>query len=71
MRRKLVIGYILFVAGILMQEVSDITDIWIIGVFGGLLWPVGMVMVVNTSMSLKHEKQRNHSSHPPTEQNKN
>ena len=71
MQRRLAIGCILFVAGILLQVVSDITDIWMIGVFGGLLWPVGMVMGINASMSLKHEKQRNDLSHPSTDQDQN
>lgn len=68
MRRKLIIGSILFVSGILLQIISDITDIWIIGVLGGILWPVGSLMAVNASMFLSHKKQSNDSSRRSTEQ---
>ena len=59
MRRKLVLGLTLFIVGILLQVVSDIMDIWIIGVIGGVLWPVGMVIGVNASIA--HDKKRNKS----------
>lgn len=57
MRRKIIIGLILFVMGILLQIVSDVVDVWIIGVFGGILWPVGMVMGIQASISLDNKKQ--------------
>ena len=62
MRRKLIIAWILFVTGILLQVVSDIVDIWIIGVIGGILWPVGMVIGVKASIALDQKKQSNDPS---------
>ena len=58
MHRKLIIGWALFVAGILLQVVSDTFGIWIIGVIGGVLWPVGMVMGVNASISLDNKQSK-------------
>lgn len=55
MQWKLIIAWILFVIGILLQLISDIVDIWIIGVIGGILWPVGMVMGVNASIVLNQK----------------
>ena len=68
MRRKLIIGLILFAVGILLQVASDVFDIWIIGVFGGIVWPAGMVMGVNASIYLDNEKQNNNPSHLSAEQ---
>lgn len=56
MRRKLIIGWAMFIAGILLQVVSDRFDMWIIGVLGGILWPVGMIMGINASHGLDREK---------------
>lgn len=56
MRIKLIIGWVLFGVGIILQSVSYITDIWVIRFIGGILWPIGMVMVVNTSIALKNNK---------------
>ena len=56
MCRKLIIGLALFVAGILLDVVSDITDVWIIGVFAGVLWPVGMVIGINALIALKNKR---------------
>ena len=61
MRRKLVIGWILFLIGALLQVVSDIADMWIIGVFGGIIWPVGIIIGINASKSLDHKKQEHDS----------
>ena len=68
MRRKLIIGLILFAVGILLQVASDVFDIWIIGVLGGIVWPAGMVMGVNASIYLDNEKQNNNPSHLSAEQ---
>ena len=62
MRWKLIIAWILFVIGILLQLISDIVDIWVIGVIGGILWPIGTVMGVNASIALEQKKQRNDAS---------
>ena len=67
MRRKLIIGAILFIAGVLLDVVSDITEIWLIGCVAGILWPVGMVMGINALISLKHKKQDSDQSIPVNE----
>lgn len=69
MRRKLTIGVILFVGGMILQEVSYMADIWIIRVLGGILWPVGMAMGINASMYPKPKKQCNNSSHQSKDDN--
>lgn len=66
MQGKLIVGWILFVAGILLQVASDTFDLWIIGVFGGVLWPVGMVMGINASICIDRKKKNKGSSHKPT-----
>lgn len=53
MRKKLTIGLLMLVIGMLLQEVSYITDIWIIRVIGGILLPIGMVKSINALISLK------------------
>ena len=63
MRKKLIIGLILFVAGILLEMVSEITDIWLMRFIGGILLPVGMVMGINASFALQQEKQEDGASH--------
>ena len=65
MRRTLTIGLLMFLTGILLEEVSYIAEIWIIRVLGSILWPVGMVMGINALISLKHEN--NDSHHQLTE----
>ena len=67
MRRKLIIGVSLFVVGILLQIVSDIADTWIIDALGGILWPAGSLIVVNTSICHKQTKQGNDSYVQSTE----
>ena len=57
MRRKRILGWTLLIAGILLQVVSDIMDIWLVGVIGGILWPVGMVIGVNAAKV--HDKKQN------------
>ena len=47
MRRKLILGLTLFIGGFLLTEVSHIMDIWIGGVIGRALWPIGMVISIN------------------------
>ena len=61
MRRKLIIGWILFLVGVLLQVVSDTANIWIIGVFGSIIWPVGVVIGVRASISLDRNKQEKDS----------
>ena len=56
MQRKLIIGLVMFVAGILLDVASDIADIWILGVVASVLWPIGMVMGINALIALKHKK---------------
>lgn len=56
MRRKLTLGWIMFIAGIILDVISDISDIWMIGVLAGVLWPIGMVIGVNALIYLKQEK---------------
>ena len=71
MQRKLTIGLIVFATGILLEVVSDITDVWIIGVLGGILWPVGMVMGINALIVLKHNKKSKDSPCQPIEKENN
>ena len=70
MQKKLIMGLALFTAGILLQVISDRVDIWIIGVLGGILWPVGLVMSVNVLNAHNQKKRRNDSSYDSTEQDK-
>ena len=65
--KKLATGWVLFLAGILLEVVSDIADIWIIGVLAGILWPVGMVMGINALLLLKHKKQMTQDTGDGTE----
>lgn len=67
MRRKIIVGCILFVVGILLQEVSGIIDIWIIGVFGGILWPIGMIIGINSLIFQKRKRQSSNPSNQSTE----
>ncbi len=67
MRGRLTIGWIMFVAGILLDVVSEIANIWAIGVLAGVLWPVGMVIGINASISLKDAKQSYDHFGPLTE----
>ena len=46
MRRKLILGLTLFILGCLLQDVSDIMDIWIFDVIGLILRIVGIVIVL-------------------------
>ena len=52
------IGWILFVGGLLIQELSYMVDIRSIHVLGGILWPVGMTMCIY-SMIRNNQKKRN------------
>lgn len=56
MRKKLIIGLILLIVGVLLQNISKNTDIWIIGVMGGIIWPIGLVMSANASIA--HDKKK-------------
>ena len=69
MRRKLILGWIIFVVGILLDVVSDIADIWLIGVVAGIIWPIGMVLGVNASISLNRKKQSNDLFQQSTDNN--
>ena len=66
MRRKLIIGWILFFIGALLKVVSDTTNVWIIGVLGGIIWPVGLVIGVNASIALDCKKQQEKNSDADT-----
>lgn len=67
MRKKLVIGLIVMVAGMILQELSYIADIWILRVLGGIVWPVGMWISINALISLEQKKKSNDSSNKSTE----
>ena len=56
MQNKVIVGLILFVAGILLDVVHEIADIWILGVFAFILVPVGMVIGTNALTSLRNNK---------------
>ena len=58
MRRKLTIGLIMFILGIVLDVISDIANIWIIGVLAGVLWPVGMVIGINALILIKRNKRK-------------
>lgn len=62
MRKKYIIGWILFVAGVLLQAVAHVVDILIIHIIGGTLWSSGVVMGVNAAIALGRKKK---SSDPP------
>ena len=64
MRKKLILGSAIFIAGILLYEVSFLVDVWIMRFLGGILWPIGMVMGSNATASLYRKK---HSSDSPKE----
>ena len=66
MRIKLALGIIFFVAGILLGVVSEIADLWILGFFAGILWPIGMILGTNALLFLKHEKQKELDKEPNT-----
>ena len=50
------ISWILFVSGILLQELSYMVEIWIIRVLGGVLWPIGMVMIIYAMIANDQKK---------------
>lgn len=56
MRKKYIIGWILFVAGVLLQVVAHMVDILIIHIIGGTLWSSGVVMGVNAAIALDRKK---------------
>ena len=68
MNRKLIIGLLLFLSGILLQEVSYAADIWIIRLVGGIIWPIGSVLAVNAAVQSKQNKQ---SEDSPRKKNNN
>ena len=47
MRIKLVIGLVLFILGMILQEASYVVDIWMLRVIGGIVWPIGLVLFTN------------------------
>ena len=55
MRKRVTIGLILFIVGILLEEVSEIADIWIIGIFATTLASVGLVVGVNALLRMTGE----------------
>lgn len=56
MKRKIIIGVILFVLGIVLDIVSEMTDIWFIRAPAYILWPVGMVIGINALIAQKNSK---------------
>ena len=50
------LSWILFVIGILLQELSYMAEIWIIRVLGGVLWPIGMVMIIYAMIANDQKK---------------
>ena len=66
MQKKLIIGLIMFVAGVLINEImhisaiSDIADLWILRIIvktiGWILWIIGLQMSINAMISLKKNK---------------
>lgn len=51
-------GSILFVAGTILEEISYVTDIWMLRVIGSILFPVGMVIAINASLALGQKKRK-------------
>jgi len=66
MRKKVIIGLIMFVAGILINEITyisailDITDIWVLRIIvrtiAYIIGVAGMTMGINAMISLKQKK---------------
>ena len=54
MKTKIIVGLILFVVGIMLDIVSEVTDIWLIRVPAYILWPVGMVIGINALLARKN-----------------
>ena len=71
MRKKLIIGLILFAVGILLDVVYDVTGIFVIRLLAGTLWPLGMVIGTNAFIGLKKKEKRNDSSEPSVENDNN
>ena len=55
MRKKLTVGWIIFAVGILLDVVSDVLNIWPIGILAGILWLIGMVIGINALVFLKQK----------------
>jgi len=70
MRRKVLIGLALFVAGILLDIVHETTDIWILGMVAYILWPIGMTMGINALILLKNKGKRIDTPHSSTKNRK-
>lgn len=70
MRVRLIIGVVMFVVGMMLQEVSYISDIWMLRILGGIVWPIGLVVFTRASLSLKEKKQNSGLSHPSEENDK-
>lgn len=62
MRKKAIMGWILFLLGVSLQVISDVTDIWIIGFVGGIIWPIGTLIGVKASTAIVAKKQSKESS---------
>lgn len=54
------IGWMLFVGGLLMQELSYMVDIRLLHVLGGVLWPIGITLCIK-SMIRHNQKNRNNN----------
>ena len=61
MRRKLIAGWILLIAGFLLLEASYMVDVWLVGVLGRSLWPIGAIIVLKASRVLERNKQEKDS----------
>ena len=62
MRKKRTIGIIMFLAGILLKELSYIIDIWIIhfliSVLASIIGLIGLVMATKAMVHLDDEKKK-------------
>lgn len=62
MRKKLVIGIIMVLAGILLNELSGIVDIWLIRILirisSTIIWMVGLVMGTRAIDYLHNQKKK-------------
>ncbi len=62
MQKKLIIGIIMFLSGILLNELSCIVDIWLIRILirilSTIIWMVGLVMSARTIDYLFNQKRR-------------
>ena len=70
MKSKKTIGLLMFVAGMILQEVSYIIDLWMLRVIGGIVWPIGMLMFTSATISINRKKQNDDLSQSSIEEDK-